>query len=872
MAQYKSSSGRKKTTTNTSTSKKNSKKRTKQEYALLRDIQAIVAVALGVFLFICNFNIAGSLGSAVSGFLFGVFGLLNYVAPLFVVALFLYYQLAGGSCNSTCVKNVISLSLLFLLIDMIVDLISGISKTIDKYSLAEIYKYSSTERKGGGVIAGSLDYVLLKAVNMAGTVIIISMLILVLLIVLTGKSVIDGIRESSQNIKENADANREIKAELYNDRKLEIQKRREEERLRREELRAQQKEAREKENLDKKEIKSDEAVLKRNKKAVGVTFNTTLPDNTKKVDVNLTSKSDDIHEINLNGFTPSTLEFTSPNTVDTKVVTEAEDVDTFAEEDVTPVINASPNIGFSREESAGAKALNPTPASMPKAAETQPVIVNKPVSSSAYVFPPRTLLKKGEKKSSSSKAYIEQTARKLEETLSIFGVDATVTNTSQGPTVTRYELQPKIGTKVSRIKNLSDDIKLNLAASEIRIEAPIPGKAAIGIEVPNKEAEPVLFRDLIDTDEYNKFNSNLAFAVGKDIAGKTIVYGIDNFPHLLIAGATGSGKSVCINTLIMSILYKANPDDVKLVMIDPKVVELSVYNGIPHLLLPVVTDVKKASATLAYAVNEMHERYKKFADFGARDISGYNKIVTEKGEDQLYPKLPHIVIIVDEVADLMLQERKNVEDSICSLAQLARAAGIHLIIATQRPSVDVITGLIKANMPSRIAFAVSSGVDSRTILDMVGAEELLGKGDMLFFPKGLKKPVRLQGGFVSDKEVSDVVDFIKAQGIASYDDDIEAKIQTCSSSGSGAGAQSGDTAGGDGNDELFRDAGFFIIESNKASIGWLQRKFKIGFNRAARVMDQLADANVVGPDAGTKPREILMSREQFENYLEEYGG
>ena len=872
MAQYKSSSGRKKTTTNTSTSKKNSKKRTKQEYALLRDIQAIVAVALGVFLFICNFNIAGSLGSAVSGFLFGVFGLLNYVAPLFVVALFLYYQLAGGSCNSTCVKNVISLSLLFLLIDMIVDLISGISKTIDKYSLAEIYKYSSTERKGGGVIAGSLDYVLLKAVNMAGTVIIISMLILVLLIVLTGKSVIDGIRESSQNIKENADANREIKAELYNDRKLEIQKRREEERLRREELRAQQKEAREKENLDKKEIKSDEAVLKRNKKAVGVTFNTTLPDNTKKVDVNLTSKSDDIHEINLNGFTPSTLEFTSPNTVDTKVVTEAEDVDTFTEEDVTPVTNASPDIGFSRVESAGVKALNPSTASMPKAAETQPVIVNKPVSSSAYVFPPRTLLKKGEKKSSSSKAYIEQTARKLEETLSIFGVDATVTNTSQGPTVTRYELQPKIGTKVSRIKNLSDDIKLNLAASEIRIEAPIPGKAAIGIEVPNKEAEPVLFRDLIDTDEYNKFNSNLAFAVGKDIAGKTIVYGIDNFPHLLIAGATGSGKSVCINTLIMSILYKANPDDVKLVMIDPKVVELSVYNGIPHLLLPVVTDVKKASATLAYAVNEMHERYKKFADFGARDISGYNKIVTEKGEDQLYPKLPHIVIIVDEVADLMLQERKNVEDSICSLAQLARAAGIHLIIATQRPSVDVITGLIKANMPSRIAFAVSSGVDSRTILDMVGAEELLGKGDMLFFPKGLKKPVRLQGGFVSDKEVSDVVDFIKAQGIASYDDDIEAKIQTCSSSGSGAGAQSGDAAGGDGNDELFRDAGFFIIESNKASIGWLQRKFKIGFNRAARVMDQLADANVVGPDAGTKPREILMSREQFENYLEEYGG
>ncbi len=874
MAQYKSASGRKKTTTRTSTSKKNSKKRTKQEYALLRDIQAIVVIALGVFLFVCNFNIAGSFGSAVSGFMFGVFGLLNYIAPLFAVALFLYFQLAGGSCNSVCVKNVISLSLLFLLIDMIVDLISGISKTIDKYSISEIYKYSSTERKGGGVIAGSLDYALLNAVNMAGTIIIISMLILVLLIVLTGKSIIDGIREGSQNIRDNADANREIKAELYNDRKLEIQKRREEERLKREELRAKQKEAREKESLERKEIKSDEAVLKRNKKAVGVTFNTTLSDNAEKVngDVTNANTNDDIHEINLNGFSPSTLEFTSSNTVDTVVVPETEDIDIFEEEEVASAVNVSPNIGISREETCSTKVSNPISDSRPKATETQTIIVNKPVSSSAYVFPPRTLLKKGEKKSSNSKAYIDQTARKLEETLSIFGVEATVTNTSQGPTVTRFELQPKMGTKVSRIKNLSDDIKLNLAASEIRIEAPIPGKAAIGIEVPNKEAEPVLFRDLIDTDEYNKFNSNLAFAVGKDISGKTIVYGIENFPHLLIAGATGSGKSVCINTLIMSILYKANPDDVKLVMIDPKVVELSVYNGIPHLLLPVVTDVKKASATLAFAVNEMHERYKKFADFGARDISGYNKAVAEKGEGQLYPKLPHIVIIVDEVADLMLQERKNVEDSICSLAQLARAAGIHLIIATQRPSVDVITGLIKANMPSRIAFAVSSGVDSRTILDMNGAEELLGKGDMLFFPKGLKKPVRLQGGFVSDKEVSDVVNFIKAQGIASYDDDIEAKIQTCSSSGAGASAQSGDSAGGDENDELFKDAGFFIIDSNKASIGWLQRKFKIGFNRAARVMDQLAEANVVGPDAGTKPREILMSREQFENYLEEYGG
>ncbi|MBR6003564.1 MAG: DNA translocase FtsK, partial [Lachnospiraceae bacterium] len=500
------------------------------------------------------------------------------------------------------------------------------------------------------------------------------------------------------------------------------------------------------------------------------------------------------------------------------------------------------------------------------------VMAEDEVEKREYIFPPRTLLNKGSKKAGDSAQSIRQTAQKLQDTLAIFGVEATVTDISQGPTVTRFELQPKLGVKVSRIKNLSDDIKLNLAASEIRIEAPIPGKAAIGIEVPNKEAQPVVFRDLIDTPEYNDFDSNLAFAVGKDIAGKTIVYGIDNFPHLLIAGATGSGKSVCINTLIMSIIYKANPDDVKLIMIDPKVVELSVYNGIPHLLLPVVTDVKKASATLAYAVNEMHERYKKFSEVGVREISGYNREIEKMGEDSFNQKMPHIVIIVDEVADLMLQERKNVEDSIRSLAQLARAAGIHLIIATQRPSVDVITGIIKANMPSRIAFAVSSNVDSRTILDMGGAEELLGKGDMLFFPKGLKKPVRLQGGFISDKEVNSVVEFLKKQGSPSYDAQIEEKIKSCekSSESSSGGFAGGD--GGDGNDELFVDAGFYIIDSDKASIGMLQRKFKMGFNRAARVMDQLADAGVVGPDLGTKPREILMSHEQFENYLEEYGG
>ena len=415
---------------------------------------------------------------------------------------------------------------------------------------------------------------------------------------------------------------------------------------------------------------------------------------------------------------------------------------------------------------------------------------------------------------------------------------------------------------------LVDDIKLNLAATDIRIEAPIPGKAAIGIEVPNKENTPVALRDLLESKEFKEFPSKIAFAVGKDIAGKVVVADIGKMPHMLIAGATGSGKSVCINTLIMSILYKAHPDEVKLIMVDPKVVELSVYNGIPHLLIPVVTDPKKASAALHWGVTEMEDRYKKFADLNVRDLKGYNEKITamrEKGEN-VPANLPQMIIIVDELADLMMVCPGEVEDSICRLAQLARAAGIHLIIATQRPSVDVITGLIKANMPSRVAFSVSSGVDSRTILDMNGAEKLLGKGDMLFYPQGYSKPARIQGAFVSDKEVSDVVDFLKNQTLGNvYAEDIEEKIKNIGSSSSQGGA----TGDGSAVDELFADAGKFIIDKDKASIGMLQRVFKIGFNRAARIMDQLHDYGVVGEDEGTKPRKVLMSEEQFEQLLEE---
>ncbi|MBP5159308.1 MAG: DNA translocase FtsK [Lachnospiraceae bacterium] len=490
-----------------------------------------------------------------------------------------------------------------------------------------------------------------------------------------------------------------------------------------------------------------------------------------------------------------------------------------------------------------------------------------------YVFPPITLLKKSSGKAkTTSDRELKETARKLEETFESFGVSVTVTDVSCGPSVTRYELHPEQGVKVSRITALADDIKLNLAASDIRIEAPIPGKAAVGIEIPNKENTMVRLRDLIETEEFENYDSNIAFAVGKDIAGKTVVTDIARMPHLLIAGATGSGKSVCINTLIMSIIYKADPADVKMIMVDPKVVELNVYNGIPHLLIPVVTDPKKASAALNWAVAEMTNRYNLFAGAGVRDLASYNKKIEEEmkkprqeGEPELLlTKLPQIVIIIDELADLMMVAPGEVEDAICRLAQLARAAGLHLVIATQRPSVNVITGLIKANVPSRIAFAVSSAIDSRTIIDSGGAEKLLGRGDMLFFPSGYPKPVRLQGAFISDSEVSDVVEFLKnsSESANTYNEEITKHIEQAQTTDLKA-----QTVTDDGRDEYFAEAGKFIIEKEKASIGLLQRVFKIGFNRAARIMDQLAEAGVVGEEEGTKPRKILMTMAEFEKLV-----
>ena len=486
--------------------------------------------------------------------------------------------------------------------------------------------------------------------------------------------------------------------------------------------------------------------------------------------------------------------------------------------------------------------------------------INKTKAPKKYKMPPINLLDRPVQANRESAGTLEAKALKLEDTLKSFNVDASVVQVTQGPTVTRYEIQPAVGVKVSKIVNLADDIALNLRAKSIRIEAPIPGKAAIGVEIENEKSTPVAIREIIDSNNFKNAKSKISFAVGKDISGDAIVANLKDMPHMLIAGSTGSGKSVCINSILVSLLYKATPDEVKLILIDPKVVELSNYNGIPHLLIPVVTDPTKAAAALNWAVAEMEERYNKFHIEGAKDLSSYNDLVTMNGEPDKV--LPQIVIVIDELADLMMAASSQVQDSICRIAQKARAAGMHLIVATQRPSVDVITGVIKANIPSRIAFAVSSHVDSQTILDEKGAEKLVGKGDMLFRPMGQGEPTRIQGCFVSDREVNSVIDYVKSQVEGQAPDtkqaEILARIERSDANGSSSKEQS------NGGDELLMDAIELVIDSGKASVSMLQRRFRIGYNRAARIVDIMEEMGVVGPQDGSSPRQVIMTREEFE--------
>ena len=856
---------KKKSTGRGRTGRNNQKKSNSKpmDVAIRNEIILIVLFAVAVFLFLCNFGIAGVMGNTISDIMFGIFGMTAYVMPLALFFMIAFGMVNNG--NSIAARKLVAGVFLVLLAGMMCDLFTGAPEAAASYQIGKIYKRCSEQHNGGGVLAGSLAYLSYHFLGLIGTVLIVLVAIIISIVVLTDKSFVSGVKSGSRRVYERSvedAAYRRERARVRREEQEEVRRRREEERRLREE-----------ERRLREEEKENEKILRMDKKVSGVMLNTSLTGTAEEKSIT----RDDIHEINLTDF--------EEQMEQAKIADENEEVwngeseyeeyeqeeengndELFEITDFEEPMEDEPIIEAHTEAKKPTVAVKPASAVNP---QTKPQL-NPQAKPKKYIFPPISKLVKGSGKSGGdSQRELRETATRLQQTLQTFGVRVAITDISQGPAVTRFELQPEQGVKVSKIVGLTDDIKLNLAATDIRIEAPIPGKAAVGIEVPNKENSTVMLRDLLESKEFKEFPSNLAFAVGKDIGGKVVVADIAKMPHMLIAGATGSGKSVCINTLIMSILYKAHPDDVKLIMVDPKVVELSVYNGIPHLLIPVVTDPKKASAALQWGVAEMTDRYQKFADFNVRDLKGYNKKVEtmkEKGDPEAPAKMPQIVIIVDELADLMMVAPGEVEESICRLAQLARAAGIHLIIATQRPSVDVITGLIKANMPSRVAFSVSSGVDSRTILDMNGAEKLLGKGDMLFYPQGYSKPARVQGAFVSDKEVSDVVEFLKNQALGNiYDADIQEKMANIGSGSTGVGG----AAEGSERDQYFIEAAKFIIEKDKASIGMLQRVFKIGFNRAARIMDQLCDAGVVGEEEGTKPRKVLMSMEQFEQFIEE---
>ena len=807
-----------------STSKKTTGKTTKKagENFVIDEIIIWIVLAVSILLLISNFGFGGTLGASASAFLMESFGAGAYLVPflLFGVTAFL----VSNKHNRIAYWKSGAAVICFLILCGLFELISD----------------------AGGTVGGSLADILSPALGVAGTYVILIIMMIIGIVIITGRSVLKGVKKQSDR--------------AYSHAKESNTRRREASARRREERRT----AREEKELEQAKAEKKTASKRKDRHVEGVSFDTTL-----------SGRSPEMKEMKADELKTDIPSAVQPNTKDTQdlvinrtqpeMAAQPDDLpDPFDTDSAVESLAESKALAKRSRKKAGADAIAQETASVAQA------VSENEVKNETYHTPPFSLLTRGKKGGGDSDTHLRETAGKLQDTLHSFGVNVTVTNVSCGPSVTRYELQPEQGVKVSKIVGLADDIKLNLAAADIRIEAPIPGKAAVGIEVPNKENSAVMLRDLLESTEFKNSASNVSFAVGRDIAGRCVVADFAKMPHLLIAGATGSGKSVCINTLIMSILYKASPDQVRLIMVDPKVVELSVYNGIPHLMIPVVTDPKKAAGALNWAVAEMTRRYQAFAEHQVRDMKGYNEKVSQMEPDENGNKpdtMPQIVIIVDELADLMMVAPGEVEESICRLAQLARAAGIHLVLATQRPSVNVITGLIKANMPSRIAFSVSSGVDSRTIIDMNGAEKLLGKGDMLFYPSGYQKPVRVQGAFVSDKEVQKVTDYLKDHnGDAAYSQEV---VEHMNSSAAGGNMMSGSDSASE-RDAYFVDAGKLIIDKEKASIGMLQRMFKIGFNRAARIMDQLCEAGVVGPEEGTKPRKVLMSMEEFEQYIEEY--
>ena len=878
MATRKQSSGKRKT-------KKERMQEMERAEAFRREVILWGIIAVSLLLFISNIGVGGTVGGFVSSVLFGVLGIVAYVFPIFLLVGSFF--MISNKGNTFAVVKIISATVFVIFICLFLSLLYYGSEVVTPF---DAYLDSSRDKTSGGIIGGTIAYVFVPSFGLIGSYIIDVIVLIVSLVLVTGKSALKGmwnggkvVYESAKETNERQKEYREYKAKTKNQRRMDRKVTGV--------------------SLDTKiedkapdSIKTDdmgeihienypEFPKVKEEKSVQISsqdeelppldidmINSTVYDEPKIVGMTETSVVSDDRAASGSGVISDMPQISGMNEISgMDEISGADDI--FGIDDMSDMDEVSSANEIKEPEVKERKVKKALPDDeLSKETSEVAQIVQESVEIKHYDFPPVSLLKKGPgNKAASSQSELRETAAKLEQILQIFGVGAKVTNISCGPAVTRFEIQPEMGVKVSKIVGLADDIKLNLAAADIRIEAPIPGKAAVGIEVPNKENVMVSFRDLVESEEFKNAASKISFAVGKDIGGKTKVTDIAKMPHLLIAGATGSGKSVCINTIIMSILYKAKPDEVKLIMIDPKVVELSVYNGIPHLMIPVVTDPKKAAGALNWAVTEMTDRYNKFAETGVREINGYNHKVEsiEVPEGQERPaKMPQIVIIVDELADLMMVASKEVEESICRLAQLARAAGIHLIIATQRPSVNVITGLIKANMPSRIAFAVTSGIDSRTILDTVGAEKLLGKGDMLFDPQGAPKPMRVQGAFVSDEEVSDVVDYIKEHnGHAGADENVMQKIEQAQNANT---VQISDSdVSDDGRDAYFMEAAKIIIDKDKASIGMLQRYLKVGFNRAARIMDQLEEAGIVGPELGTKPRTVIMDEEQFKTFVDE---
>ena len=820
------------TRSKSSRSTRATKAQMERETIVREEIVILVSLAVSIILLISNFGLAGAAGRVISDFMEGLFGQMTYLFPFLLFAGVTFFLSNRG--NHKAYTKLGAAVVLVALICAFLELVN----------------------RAGGSIGEKMAHLTVPALGVVGSYVIIVILMMICLILITQRSLLKSVQNAGRTLQSKAKTGREHR------------------------------------KVQREEKKKVKEAKRQEHKVAGVSFDTTLEGRSPEIqelvvteEKSLKKKAEKRAKETEQQAAPKTQEEAPAGEL---TITRASSYEEPGEPVLTEAFEAVPDLSEFPEEgiSAFKEAVNPKEEAKirtrvkaenkeQEAAAREHVTaeieksIARPVS--VYHAPPISLLTHGKKGTGDSDAHLRETAAKLQQTLKTFGVNVTVTNVSCGPAVTRYEVQQEMGVKVSKIVGLADDLKLNLAAADIRIEAPIPGKAAVGIEVPNKGNSTVQLRDLLESEEFKAAKSKISFAVGKDISGRTVVSDIAKMPHLLVAGATGSGKSVCINTLIMSILYKASPQEVKLIMIDPKVVELSVYNGIPHLLIPVVTDPKKAAGALNWAVAEMMKRYQLFEQYKVRDMDGFNAKVERvkdiDNEEERPEKMPQIVIIVDELADLMMVAPGDVEESICRLAQLARAAGIHLVLATQRPSVNVITGLIKANMPSRIAFSVSSGVDSRTIIDMNGAEKLLGKGDMLFYPAGYQKPARVQGAFVSDKEVQAVVDYLLTNnGNAAYDEEVQTHMANASSgaAGSGAGGQ------GEERDVYFQDAGYFIIEKEKASIGMLQRVFKIGFNRAARIMDQLYEAGVVGEEEGTKPRKVLMSKEQFDQYIEEH--